>query len=132
MFDDDLKHGRARREAFRNLPLNDIEVHSDRKARLTGKFYLEVSSHGKESGISTTVAKYWAIELSSDCWAVVPTARLKKIANHQKGLRGTTRGGDGGAAEGVLIPLAALFLDAAKPKRADVKGQMALDRKKVG
>jgi hypothetical protein len=115
MFDEDLNHNAGRRLAFQNLPLRAMEIHSDRKARFTGYFFLEYSCHGKASGISITKAKYWAIELYDDCWAIVSSARLKQLAEQQKELRGNIHGGDDGAAEGVLVPLGALFQEQRKP-----------------
>jgi hypothetical protein len=121
MFEDDLNYNAGRRLAFQNLPLGAIEVHSDRKARYSGQFFVEVACRDKPSGLATSTAPLWAIELHDGAWAVIPTARLREVARQQQALRGTVRGGDGNAAEGVLIPLASLFLEPRKPsaKAAD-------------
>jgi hypothetical protein len=115
MFEDDLNHNAGRRLAFQNLPLSAMEVHSDRKARYSGQFFVEFECRDKPSGIATSQAKFWAVELHDNAWAIIPTARLREVVAQQKALRGTVRGGDGGAAEGVLVPLGALFMEPRKP-----------------
>jgi hypothetical protein len=131
MFDEDSRFSAGRKLALQNLPLRAMEVHSDRKARLTGQFFLEYSCRGRDSGISISTAKYWAIELNDDCWAVVPTTRLRQLVEERRLIGAVVNGGDGGAAEGVLIPLAALFTEPRKSAARD-DGQMTLEREKVG
>jgi hypothetical protein len=125
MFEDDSRFNAGRRLAFQNLPLTAMEVHSDRKARYSGQFFVEIECREKPSGIAISEAKCWAIELHDNAWAIIPTARLRDVVAQQKARRGTVRGGDDGAALGVLVPLGALFLEPRKPVARN-DGQMNL------
>jgi hypothetical protein len=64
-FEYDLKLGQERENALAQILGNDstIEVKSDRMARKTGNVFIEVESRGKPSGLSTTLADHWAIEV---------------------------------------------------------------------
>lgn len=82
-----------------------VEVKSDRLARKTGNVFVEFESRGKESGIITTTADWWVIELGEDVFIIMPTSRLREITNNKLKSRGYVRGGDGGTSKGVLIPI---------------------------
>jgi len=105
-FDLDLMDGQAREDALARLLMKTrVEVKSDERCRETGHVFVEFSSRGKPSGISTTTADWWAIEFNKDCWLFLPTARLKEIARlaWQRGMK--AKGGDQDTSEGVLVPL---------------------------
>lgn len=105
-FDIDLLHGKAREDAFAHvLTRAKVECKSDGKCRSTGNVFIEFRQRGRDSGIKTTTADWWAIEYADDCWVVLPTQRLIALARQAYRVKGSVRGGDGDEYEGVLIPI---------------------------
>lgn len=105
-FDLDLLHGKAREDAFAHiLTRATFEVKSDAKARNTGNIFVEFRQHGRPSGIATTKADWWVIEVNDDVWLVLPTERLKDAARLAWKQKRCARGGDFDAYEGALVPI---------------------------
>ena len=111
-FDVDLREGQAREDALVHVFLRaKVEVKRDRRARTSGKVFIEFHDHqktggrGGPSGLNITTAHYWALEYDDHCWVIVPTERLKALCDRAAYERGTVRGGDYDRSEGVLIPL---------------------------
>lgn len=79
-FDLDLAFGEARESAFVEA-LQDchVECKSDQKARVTGRVAIEYEQRGRPSGISTTSARFYAIEVEDDQWIVIRTSLLKAL-----------------------------------------------------
>lgn len=100
-FDIDLREGQAREDALVHVFLRDkVEVKSCRRARTSGKVFIEFYDHQKHagqggpSGLNVTTAHYWALEYDDCCWVVIPTERLKVLVDRAAFERGTIRGGD--------------------------------------
>jgi hypothetical protein len=109
-FDIDLRDGGIREEAFAHVLFRaSVEHKFDEKCRETGNVFLEFRQHGKPSGLATTTAEFWAIEVDRECWVVMATERLKAIARQAAREPGRRRkGGDGDAFDGVVVPLGTL------------------------
>lgn len=111
-FDIDVAHGEFREGALAQvlaLRYGDrIEVKSDFKCRTTGNLCLEYAQKGRSSGLAATTADWWAFEYYDDCWLIVPTVILRRLARRAwlEGRRRPT--GDNGN-ESVLLPIAWLF-----------------------
>jgi len=96
-----------------------VEVKSDggldAEGNRTGNVYVEVEYRGQPSGLATTEATWWAIELEAalggDLWLIVKTSTLKAICRDtfafrkEKGWATLVPGGDDKASKGVLIPV---------------------------
>lgn len=110
-FDLDLHFGEARETAFVDA-LTDchVECKSDQKARSTGNVAIEirqghpVKGRGRNSGLSVTVAKWWAIEYDDDAWLVIRTSTLKAVTKMAWKQNGSILGGDNHN-EIVLVPV---------------------------
>lgn len=90
-------------EILNKLP---IEVKTDKKYQDTGNLYIETKSRGKQSGINTTSAVYWAFNLWREdfelpTFLLIPTERLKKYINEINYLK--KNGGDAKTSEGFLV-----------------------------
>jgi hypothetical protein len=107
-WDLDLEYGESREHAIREILCarigGRVEVKSDAKAATTGNVFLEIKQHGRMSGLATTTADWWAIEIG-DTWLIVPTKRLKAAAILAKSKWGTKQGGDFDNYTGVLVPV---------------------------
>lgn len=95
-------------EILTKLP---IEVKTDKKYKKTGNLYIETKSRGKQSGINTTTAIYWAFNLYREDFELptflfIPTERLKKYVsqlNYIKKNGGDKDGGGKKTSEGYLV-----------------------------
>lgn len=90
-------------EILNKLP---IEVKTDKMYQDTGNLYIETKSRGKQSGINTTTAVYWAFNLWREdfelpTFLLIPTERLKKYVNEINYLK--KNGGDEKTSEGFLV-----------------------------
>lgn len=93
----------------RLLENKKIEVkNEDKLSSLTGNVYIEYKCRGKNSGLSTTEADYWAFKLSDERCIIIGTQELKKkvkelVAN---GLaKSGVKGGDSNLSLGVLVKI---------------------------
>lgn len=108
-WDKDLPHGESRETAFvRALQSCHVEHKSDGKCRVTGNVFIEYEQKGRSSGIATTTAQWWAIEVDDDQWVVIRTALLKILVRKAIQDKRTRFGGDGNQYLGALIPVCSL------------------------
>lgn len=85
---------------------NKIEVKSDTIAHITGNIAVEFRCNGKPSGISTTMADYWAfVLLGGQIVYFIEVNRLKELARLHYRKHGSTKGGDYHLSEMILIPI---------------------------
>lgn len=107
-FDIDLRDGKAREDAFAYVVLRArVEVKSDQIARRTGNVFVEYQQKGRPSGIATTEADWWAFEVNDDCFVLVPTERVKLVADYVMANCPDKRkdGGDYNMYKGVAVPV---------------------------
>jgi hypothetical protein len=87
-----------------------VEVKTDRMAHITGNIFVEISSRGKYSGLSTTQADYWIFIIEEkDYSIIVSTKKLKEIARVVFATDGLTKGGDNNTSYGILLPIKLLL-----------------------
>lgn len=110
-FDIDLREGKAREDAFVHVFLRSrVEHKRDKKAALTGNLAIEVEqicSDGirRPSGVMSTTAEKWAIEFFPECWVIMPTEFIRRLA--QRAIEdGRDRWiGDGNNHRNALVPI---------------------------
>ena len=85
-----------------------IEVKSDQIAHNTGNVFIEYESRGKASGIATTEAEYYAIEIQGT-YALLSTKKLKEKCRKYFKTDRDTVGGDSNTSKGILLPVTDLF-----------------------
>lgn len=111
-FDIDLEYGEAGESLLLSI-LNGakkVEVKTDRLAHVTGNVAVEFRCNGRNSGISTTEADYWAFVLMSGKLIImIEVNELKDIARTQYKLGHVVCGGDGNNSEMVLIKIKQLY-----------------------
>ena len=105
-FDLDLAFGEARESAF-VAALRDcrVECKSDQKARISGHVFIEYKQHGRPSGIATTVARWYSIEVDDDKWVTLRTSELKALCEAAIKAGKSVSGGDNKAYLGALVPV---------------------------
>jgi len=108
-FDVNLAEGKMSENRFASS-LNAVEVKSDFKCAKTGNVAIEYASRGKPSGISTTEALWWAIELMewdgvSRVMILIETERLKELCRRYIGTSRDVSGGDDNTSQIILLPL---------------------------
>jgi len=74
----------------------------------TGNVFIEYSSRGKLSGISTSEAEWWALIVSDDVIKLVKIERLKELCRPYLGTKRDVRGGDSDTSKGILLPISEL------------------------
>ena len=77
-----------------------VEVKSDQMARATGNVFVEFEYRGQPSGITSTEAGWWAIEVQDDVFVLMPTEKLRAIAQKHR----VITGGDNDWSKGRLVP----------------------------
>jgi len=109
-FDMDLAHGEARESAFvQALTRCHVEHKCDNDAPSTGNVFVEFEQKGRPSGIATTTADWWAIEVQGDTWIVVRTSVLRRAVERVKGIGRVVMGGDHNLYRGALVPVEWLY-----------------------
>lgn len=112
-FDYDMKIGQEAEDWAKRLFNGEykVEVKSDYIAHRTGNVFIEFSSRGKPSGISTTEADYWLYRIDKiNCCALWDVNHLKeKLRAYYKSNMYIKRGGDNNTSLGFLIPISELF-----------------------
>lgn len=105
-FDVDLKHGQASESDFvRAVSRAQVENKDDGWTPATGNVAIEYAQRGRPSGIVTTTADYWAIEIQDDVWIVIRTTLLR-VAVAQALAEGRTKLiGDQGRYQNALVPI---------------------------
>jgi hypothetical protein len=112
-FDIDLREGVAREGALVHVFLRArVEHKRDYKCMDTGNLFVEYrQKHGAPSGLSTTTAAFWAFEYDRDCWLIVPTERVRRVAKASSKIKGRlVLGGDFNNFRGILVKLRDLIL----------------------
>ena len=117
-FDIDLDFGTKYEHSLANiLKLGKIEVKTERdKWKETRNIAIELSCNGKNSGLNTTEADYWAhiLTCKGDIKGIIllPVERLKEIVklSVHDGHGRIVMGGDNCASEIALIPLGDLAI----------------------
>ena len=106
-FDMDLNHGLAGELAVEGI-MGGCEVKRDRIAHRTGNLFVEHACNGKPSGLAITRADWWAfvVDDASGKVAVVVMVPVWRLREMSLGRPFAVRGGDGGRAHGVLVPIA--------------------------
>ena len=102
----DLKLGQLGEKHLANILNNKkIEVKTDYQAHETGNIFIEYNSRGKQSGISTSEAEFYAFVLSNDKIILISTAKLKSICRKHLKTKRDIRGCDNDTSKGILLPL---------------------------
>ena len=79
-FRHDLEVGQLGEKLLADILENrTIEVKKDLKAMQTGNVFIEYSSRGKRSGLSTSQADWWALIVSEEVIKLVKTDYLKEL-----------------------------------------------------
>jgi len=102
----DLKLGQLGEKHLANI-LNDskIEVKTDYQATMTRNIFVEYSSRGKDSGLITTTADWYAYILSNEKIILISTKKLKQLCRQYLGTRRDILGGDNDSSKGILLPI---------------------------
>jgi hypothetical protein len=113
-FEHDLKIGESAEDWVNELfngNSKKIEVKVDYIAHKTGNVFIEYSSRGKPSGISTTDADYWIYRIEeADCAIILEVNRLKeKLRTYYKNGMYIKNGGDDDTSIGFLVPIVELL-----------------------
>lgn len=105
-FDVALKRGQERERAFEAMFGDDDLVLIECKSQVDSRthVFIEYSGYGKPSGMATTQAKFWAIEVVKDRWVMLRTEDLHEMAIEAYRRFGESVGGDQNASRGVSIP----------------------------
>ena len=105
-FDIDLAFGESRESAFTKAIQNAcVEHKSDQKARFTGNVAIEIRQKGRPSGLSTSVAPWYVLEVEDDRWVLIRTSLLRELVRKIHSERGSKMGGDNNNYEMVLVPV---------------------------
>ena len=102
----DLQLGQLGEKHLGNILDNEkVEVKTDYQASDTGNLFIEYLSRGKESGIITTEATWFAFIVSNEKIILVSTNKLKKLCRPYLNTKRDVKGGDDNTSELALIPL---------------------------
>ena len=106
-FVNDLPFGEKYEEELKSILEGKIELKTDRLCQKTGNVFIETQSRGKDSGILTTTADYWAFclwkenrGLKDQTYTLVSTKILKKLMTNYP----IKKGGDNWTSKGYIIP----------------------------
>lgn len=106
-FDLDLRTGQAAENRLLDIIQSGnalVEVKSDKQAQHTGNIFVEVEYRGQPSGLTSTEADWWAVEVDADVFVLMRTERLRELIKYRR----TMPGGDYDLTKGVLLPLGKL------------------------
>jgi len=113
-WDIDLKFGEDSEHRIKEMLSNGdkLEIKTERdKWYDSGNIYVEIESRGKASGLETTKADYWVINLNKNnkdyCKLFFEIEDFKKITHKYR--YKLVNGGDNGTSKGYLIPIKELF-----------------------
>lgn len=105
-FSHDLLVGQIAEQFLGDLLQNKkVEVKHDMIAHSTGRVFVEYACRGRNSGITTTQADFWAFVLLTGAIIIIDKDRLVELCNvaYQDGK--VINGGDSNTASGFLITL---------------------------
>lgn len=120
-FDIDLREGQAREDAFVHVFLRSkVEHKRDKKAARTGNVAIEIAQTLRngdtvDSGVMVTTAGYFAIEFAAECWVVLPTEYVRRLARLGAQQDRKLWCGDGNNHLNALIPIEWLVKSPLKP-----------------
>jgi len=118
-FDRDLKHGEASESDFvRAITRAHVENKDDGWTPVTGNVAIEYAQRGRPSGIITTTADYWAVEVQDDVWIVIRTSLLRQAVAQAVAQGFTKLVGDRNQYQNALVPVEWLWRGAPPPKVA--------------
>lgn len=107
-FDIDLLFGQEREVTFAEALMirggHRLELKSDQAARATGNVFVEFRQRTGPSGISTSTADWWTIELDDNVFVTMKRERLHALSRQAYRLKGSVTGGDNENV-GVLVPV---------------------------
>tara|TARA_Y100000401_G_scaffold116906_1_gene123910 strand:+ start:3972 stop:4346 length:375 start_codon:yes stop_codon:yes gene_type:complete len=102
----DLQLGQLGEKHLGNILDNQkVEVKTDYQASDTGNLFIEYFSRGKESGIITTEATWFAFIVSNEKIILVSTNKLKKLCRPYLNTKRDVKGGDDNTSQGILLPI---------------------------
>ena len=102
----DLQLGQLGEKHLGNILDNEkVEVKTDYQASDTGNLFIEYLSRGKESGIITTEATWFAFIVSNEKIILVSTNKLKKLCRPYLNTKRDLKGGDDNTSKGILLPI---------------------------
>ena len=102
----DLQLGQLCEQQLGNILDNEkVEVKTDYQASDTGNLFIEYLSRGKESGIITTEATWFAFIVSNEKIILVSTNKLKKLCRPYLNTKRDVKGGDDNTSKGILLPI---------------------------
>ncbi len=102
----DLQLGQLGEKHLGNILDNEkVEVKTDYQASDTGNLFIEYLSRGKESGIITTEATWFAFIVSNEKIILVSTNKLKKLCRPYLNTKRDVKGGDDNTSKGILLPI---------------------------
>ena len=105
-FRHDLEVGQLGEKLLADILENrTIEVKKDLKAMQTGNVFIEYSSRGKLSGLSTSQADWWALIVSDKVIKLIKTDYLKELCRPYIGTKRDVLGGDNDTSKGILLPV---------------------------
>ncbi len=102
----DLQLGQLGEKHLGNILDNQkVEVKTDYQASDTGNLFIEYFSRGKESGIITTEATWFAFIVSNEKIILISTNKLKKLCRPYLNTKRDVKGGDDNTSQGILLPI---------------------------
>jgi hypothetical protein len=102
----DLKLGKLAEDKLSEIfSSKKIEVKRDFMTQKTGNVFIEYSSRGKASGISTTEAEYYCLVVSDDTYILISTKKLKEKCRPYLNTNKDILGGDENTSKGIVLPL---------------------------
>lgn len=102
----DLQLGQLGEKHLGNILDNEkVEVKTDYQASDTGNLFIEYFSRGKESGIITTEATWFAFIVSNEKIILISTNKLKKLCRPYLNTKRDVKGGDDNTSQGILLPI---------------------------
>jgi len=87
------------------LEADTVEVKRDFIAYKTKRVFVEYRSRGKDSGIFTTEADYWAFVLDHGLVIMLPTEKLRGLVDEAIEKKRIKPGGDRNSSMGAMIDL---------------------------
>ena len=102
----DLQLGQLGEKHLGNILDNEkVEVKTDYQASDTGNLFIEYLSRGKESGIITTEATWFAFIVINEKINLETTNKLKKLCRPYLNTKRDVKGGDDNTSKGILLPI---------------------------
>ena len=102
----DLKLGQLGEKHLGKILNNKkLEVKTDYQACDTGNIFVEYQSRGKDSGLITTQASWYAYILSNNKIILISVKKLKELCRRYLNTKRDVLGGDNDSSKGILLPI---------------------------